>query len=268
MPREGQAVRPVYSTSVRSYVLAMDQLPAGTHIRRAHRRNGRPVRASIVRNPRRRHRAASTAPASPVSRGHGKVGLAVGVTVAVTIGFVAISGSFGGSAAGSAGNLSVQVKADLNEAVASLATLGFRGTRSANSGMPSPSYGRACAASATGGVRQFLARHLCKEYASAMLTALRQGASAQVAISWVLMPTVALAAQYKAEADAPLSGNPPGESLAFSGLCYASGQNGATVWTEQVEPIGPLRINVERQILQAAAPGKLAAGYLRQHCVG
>ena len=82
------------------------------------------------------------------------------------------------------------------------------------------------------------------------------------------MPTVALAAQYKGEADAPLNGNPPGESLAFNGLCYASGQNGATVWTEQVQSAGPLSIDVDRQILQDAAPGKLTAGYVLQHCIG
>jgi hypothetical protein len=45
------------------------------------------------------------------------------------------------------------------------------------------------------------------------------------------MPTTTLASQYKARADKFGQGNPPGEPHAFTGLCYASGQNGATVWS-------------------------------------
>lgn len=241
----------------------MDQLPEGMHVRRAHRRNGRLVRATIARNPRRRRKAAPSAslPPSSAPPRRGKAGLAIGLTVAATIGFFTITGSLGGSASGGSDGLSVQVNADLRQAVALLTALGFRGT-------PNPSYGAGCAGSATGGVGQFLARHPCKEYASATLTARKQGATAQVVISWVVMPDASLAGQYKAEADAPLNGNPPGESLGFDGRCYASGQDGATVWTEQVQPTGPLSVSAERQILQAAAPGKLTPGYLQQHCIG
>jgi len=184
------------------------------------------------------------------------------ITAAITFGAVTIIGSLGGS--GGADRLSVQVKADLNHAVAVLAALGFRSTRSTSPSTPSPRNGTDCAASATGAVRQFLARHPCKEWASATLTARKQGAAAPVAITWVVMPTVALAGQYKARVDTFGQGNPPGESL-FDGLCYASGQDGATVWTEQVQP-GHLSVNADREILQAAAPRELPRGYLQQHC--
>jgi hypothetical protein len=184
--------------------------------------------------------------------------MGMGVAVTVAAGAVVVGVSLGASA-GSGDSLTVQVKADLTEAIAALAKIGFRSTPST-----SPSSGTACAASATGEVRQFLMRYPCKEYASTTLMARRQGATAQVVISWVVMPTLTLAEHYKTKADAPQLGNPPGEPLAFNGLCYASGQNGATVWTEQVQPTG--HVNTDREVLQAAAPRKLTLSYLQQHC--
>lgn len=243
----------------------MDQLPKGWHYRR-----GTPGRrATIARNPRqpRRGQATPTAqpPAATSRQGTGGLGVGVVVAGAITIGALTLTGSLGGSAAGGRNSLTVQVKADLNQVVAALAALGFHSERS--TGAPSPSYATNCAKAATGGVKQFLTRYPCKEYTTANLTARRQGATAQVAITWLVMPTPAQAGQYKAEADTPGQGNPPGES-AFNGRCYASGQDGATVWTEQVEPTGNLPVNTDRQILQAGAPGKLAPGYLQQHCIG
>ncbi len=244
----------VYSQTVRSYLLLVDQPPEGTYIRRAHPRLGRPVREHLVR---RRGRKAP--PTAPPRRGKAGLAIAAAATVTVTVTGLAITGYFGGSATGGSNSLSVQVKVDLNQAVAVLSALGFGGTRSA-------SYGTGCAGSGTGGVRHFLARHPCKEYASATLMAHRQGGTAQVAVDWVVMPTAALAGQYKAIADTKGQGNPPGESLAFNGLCYASGQDGPTVWTEQVQRTGHLSVNDDREILRAAAPGKLTPGYLQQHC--
>jgi hypothetical protein len=156
----------------------------------------------------------------------------------------------------------VQVKADLTQAIAALAKLGFPSTRSINS-----SYGTDCEKTASGGVKQFLTRHPCKEYASAILTARRQGTTARVAISWVVMPTANLAEQYEAKANVYGQGNPPGEPpMTFNGHCYASHQNDATVWAEQVQPTG--HVNADREILQAAAPAKLTLDYLHKHCVG
>jgi hypothetical protein len=157
----------------------------------------------------------------------------------------------------------VQVKADLTGAIAALAGLSFGGTHSITA--TNPSYGTACAAAATGKVKQFLTHHPCKEYASAHLTAHTHGDVAQVTISWVALPTTSLANQYKVTADTPQRGNPPGQSPTFNELCYASGQNGTVVWTEQVEPTG--NVSADRQTLQAAAPAKLSPAYLQQHCV-
>ncbi|MDQ2873942.1 MAG: hypothetical protein M3Y33_03645, partial [Actinomycetota bacterium] len=114
----------------------------------------------------------------------------------------------------------MQVKVDLTQTIAGLAKLGFLKTRSRD--ISSPSYGTDCATVATGGVKQFLKRYRCKEYAVAILTARRQGTGTQVAISWVVMPTAAQATQYRSLADSFGHGNPPGEPrTVFDGHCYA-----------------------------------------------
>jgi hypothetical protein len=184
--------------------------------------------------------------------------VAAAATVTIgTIGFVTVDLSTGSAD----GGVSVQVDAHLNQSVTALLALRFAGSRLG------PSYATDCARSATGEVNQFLVRHRCKEYVSTTLTIHKPGTAAQVVVSWVVMPTTALASQYKATADAPHTGNPPGER-GFSGLCYASGQNGATVWAEQVRPTGHMPVGTEREILQATAPKKPSAGYLQQHCIG
>jgi hypothetical protein len=140
-----------------------------------------------------------------------------------------------------------------------LSALGFRDTAH------SINYsGTDCAAAATNEVRQFFIRHPCKEYASAIVTNSSQGITTKVAISWVTMPAPSLASQYKALTDTFGTGNPPGQPLTFDGRCYASGQNGTTVWAEQVEPTG--QVYADRKILQAAAPVTLTSGDL-QHCI-
>jgi hypothetical protein len=156
----------------------------------------------------------------------------------------------------------VQVKADISQAIAGLAQLGFHSLRSVSSS--NPSYHTDCAQSATGGVRQFLTRYHCKEYTNDTLTARKQGTTAKVSITWVEMPTSTLAERYKTIVDKFGQGNPPGEPPSFSGFCYASGQNGPIVWAEQVQPTGNL--NADREILQASAPKNLATGYLQEHC--
>jgi hypothetical protein len=210
--------------------------------------------------------APSGAQSAPSRRGNVRraAGLTITVVAAVTIGPLAISAVLGGSSTGRKG-LSVQVKADLNKALSDLAVLGFRNTRSPNSSTSGPNYRTDCAKSATGRVRQFLSRHPCKQYATATRTVAKRGATALVAFSWVEMPTATLAGRYKVKVDAYNTGNPPGVSLAFNGLCYTSGQHGATVWTVEVRPTG--HVNVDREILQAAAQAKLSPNYLRQHCI-
>jgi hypothetical protein len=200
----------------------------------------------------------------------------VSVTAAITIaigGTVAITESLGGSGSGGK-SLSVQVKVDLNNALRELAALGFHiPVRSHSSSTPSPSNARTdCARSATGEVRRFLAHyHQCKD-ASVVWTTSGHGVTTRVVISLVVMPTRHLAGAYKKLADTPYKsrmphpGNPPGEPRAFfDGNCYASGENGATVWTEQVQPTG--QVKIDQEILKRAAPAKLSPGYLKIHCV-
>jgi hypothetical protein len=79
------------------------------------------------------------------------------------------------------------------------------------------------------------------------------------------MTTTALANQYKAVVDAYGTGNPPGASSAFNGLCYASDQQGPTVWTVEVKPTGQAKI--DQGILQDAVKGDLPEIYLQKHCV-
>lgn len=223
---------------------------------------------STPRKPRRRRKATPPAqdPQPPPRSGYS--GLAITLTVAavltIAIGAITVTATVG-SGAKRDRTLSVQVKANLNQIATDLATLGFRAIRSITPA-PEPSYSTNCAGSATGGVRQFLTRHPCKEYATATLITHKRGNKAKVAITWVVMPTKALARQYKHQAGKPGGGNPPGQPPAFNGLCYASGQNGPTVWAEQVQTTGPLSLHAKRKILQSAALRKLSREYLQVHC--
>lgn len=245
----------------------MDQLP-GTHSRKGYvRRDGTRVRSTTVRNRGRRSTAASPAhptylSSSPARPRKSKKGLVISVAITATIaGGVVVSLSRAGA---SRGNLSVQVSADLTHTIAVFSKLGFHNASNINTG--NPGFGTDCAASATGQVRQFLSRHPCKEYAIARLKTERQGINGLVVLSWVVMPNASLASQYKSMVDRLGTGNPPGQSSAFTGGCYASGENGDTVWAEQVQPTG--HVAVDRDILQAAAPVELAKGYLQVHCKG
>jgi hypothetical protein len=115
-------------------------------------------------------------------------------------------------------------------------------------------------------VKQFLIENPCKEYAVTLVKLHKQGIITQAAISWVVMTTPALNSQYKKLVDERFSGNPPGQSADFNGLCYASGQDDDATWVAQVQPTG--HIAVDQQILQAIAPAKLSTNYLGIHCIG
>jgi hypothetical protein len=93
--------------------------------------------------------------------------------------------------------------------------------------------------------------------------------AARIAISWVTMPSISLALQYKSMADAYGTGNPPEPvgGPTFNGLCYASGLSGATVWTTQVQPIGHASVSIDRDILLYTAPGKISPRYVKKHCI-
>ena len=190
-----------------------------------------------------------------------KRAIAITVAMAAAVGAVTLTASL--TASGKSGSsLNVQVKADLTQSVAALAKLGFNGRASTTSNTSGDA--TACTKSATKEVQKFLMRHPCKEFATVTLTAVKDRASTQVVISWVVMPTTALANLYKQLADQLGEGNPPGQSAAFTGLCYASAQDGITVWAEQVKPTGD-RI-IDRQILQKTAPSPLSGNYVQKHC--
>jgi hypothetical protein len=189
-------------------------------------------------------------------------GVAIAVTAAVVLGAWTVTASASSS---SGSSLSVQVKVDLNQALAGLAAAGFGKVRNSTSSASGPSYQTSCANSATKEVRQFLERYPCKQYAVATRTVTGQAITAEVAFSWVEMPTTSQADQYKAKVDEPGTGNSPGVPLAFGGTCDASGQQKGTVWTVFVKPTG--KAGVDREVLRAAAPSQLSSSYLKQHCI-
>ncbi len=190
--------------------------------------------------------------------------VAIAVTVAGAAGGLTATGTFS-SASGGSGDLSVKVNVDLKSIIAALSALEFGGKPLSVSGTTVPGNREGCAQSATRQVGQFLNSHHCEQYQAQVWEITRQGATARVAFSWVEMPTVSLAGQYRAEIDAYGTGNPPGISSAFDGRCYASDQQGSTVQTVEVEPTG--NVEMDQQILRAAALRSLSLEYLREHCV-
>lgn len=182
---------------------------------------------------------------------------------------LAVTGTLGGLTAtgtfSSASGLSVQVNVDLNKATLTLAGLGFGGKLLSSIGTSSTTDPTNCAESATGQVKNFLTHYPCKQYAADTWAITRQGSTTDVVFAWVEMPTTALASRYKSVVDTIDTGNPPGMSPAFNGLCYASGQQNATVWTVEIKPTGNL--NTDRMILQAATPANLSSAYLTKHCI-
>jgi hypothetical protein len=159
----------------------------------------------------------------------------------------------------------VQATFDLNKAISALDSLGFGGKVVAGVGAPYGNDPTNCAESATGQVKVFLTHYPCKQYAANTWTITRQDFSTYVVFAWTEMPITPLADRYKALVDKFGSGNPPGVSDFFNGLCCASRQQGATVWTVEVHPTG--NPNVDPKILQAAVPQELPMAYLAKHCV-
>lgn len=197
-----------------------------------------------------------------------KVGRAVAFTVAFTVagtvGGLAATGDFSASSNASS-DLSVQVNVDLNRTIAALSSLGFGGRSISTSGDAGYSHRTDCGEAATGRLQKFLTHHPCERYDAERWTITRQDATAQIAFSWVEMPTPSLASQYKVEVDTYGTGNPPGVSPAFNGRCYASDQQDSIVWTVEVRPTG--NVKVDQGILQDAAQKSLSPDYLRKHCV-
>lgn len=203
----------------------------------------------------------SSEPSPSRRRKRRRLTVAVTVAVALGVGAVTIDLSTSGKSANSSNAITVQANLDLKLVVAKLLKLRFAGTSMAQ---PTGS-DSGCAQDASGDVKQFLTLHPCKDSALSSITMHKKRISTQAVVSWVVMPTNTLANQYKLVADEPGKGNPPGESAIFTGLCYASGQSGDTVWAAQVLPTGDLA--ADRQILQAIAPIALSRSYQKAHCI-
>jgi hypothetical protein len=186
------------------------------------------------------------------------------VTVTGTVGGLTATGTFGTPSDGGSG-LSMQVNVDLNKAISALSVLGFGGKEISSVGISGTSDPTNCSESATGRVRIFLTHYPCKQYAADTWTITRQDSTTNVVFAWVEMPATSLASRYKTIVDTYSTGNPPGVSSAFNGLCYASGQQDSTVWTVEIRPTG--NVNVDRTILQAAAQQELSPAYLAEHCI-
>jgi hypothetical protein len=278
----GLKIFSIYRSTARSYVLAVQGPRKKRHWRKAHlRRNPDGSTSRVtghwVNSPAGAGEEVGSPPQPPPSphprapaSGHvaprrrkkrRKIAFAITAAVAITAGTATFTLTRGNSSDAS-DSVSVQFNLDSKQIVAALQELGFAGTvrRIGASGSSLD-----CSQSATGDVRQFLARNPCKEYAATLAQLSRQGIATQAVISWVVMANPGLAMQYKNLADERHEGNPPGQPISFNGLCYASGQNDDTVWVAQVQPSG--HAAVDAQILQAVTPVTLSATYLRIHCV-
>lgn len=193
-----------------------------------------------------------------------RIAVATTVAVTATVGGLTVTGTFDSSASATS-HLSAQVNVDLKGTITTLSSLGFDVKDASSPGTPGFLYNTDCSKSSTGLVAKFFTSHPCKQYIAETWTITQQDTTALVAFSWVEMATTNLASKYKAVVDAYGTGNPPGVSSEFDGLCYASDQQGATVWAVEVKPTG--RAETDQGILRDAVKGDLSQGYLQKHCV-
>jgi hypothetical protein len=191
-----------------------------------------------------------------------RLAAAVTATAVVTIGGVTYTVTSGGPSSASDGT-SIQANVDLGHAVSELMKLGFAGSDNLTTGGSNSAAD--CTLNSTGEVKAFLTQNPCKEYSVALVKINRQSVSTQAVVSWV-MTSPSLAVRYKDIVNERYAGNPPGQPSAFSGICYASGQEEDSVWVAQVQPTGSM--TADRQILQAVAPVDLSESYLHAHCIG
>lgn len=246
----------------------------GTRVnRRAHRRKvpgGNPSAPPYIASfPRPSHQppySPESSPSQPVRRRNTKrhrFAIRITATITIGVGAATISITTSRDSGGRGSSVTVQATTSLGQAVSELQKLGFAGSDSIQS--PASGSDASCASSSSGGVRQFLILHPCKEYAVTSIEMHKLGISTQAASSWVVMPNATLANQYMTLVGIRYSGNPPGELDAFNGLCYAAAQGGETVWVGQVIPTG--HVTADQQILQAIAPLTLSPDYLKAHCI-
>jgi len=121
-----------------------------------------------------------------------------------------------------------------------------------------PEFDSNCASHSYGKVQDFFRSNPCKWLARAYIVVREHNQGlALVAISWVDMPTLSLAMEYKHMVDAPGTGNitelsresGPYRNVIFNGNDYLSGIIGTAVWNVQVQPIDSASADVLKKIL-------------------
>jgi hypothetical protein len=246
------------------------------HHVRGHYRNGRWVRAHTARNPGRRSNSGGLSesvhplrsPKPPVPHKLSKPAL---ITVTIVISVIVILGgttlglkiSSSGSATGSGSSevdgegqltvdgATVNVQTNFKQAAAALVASRF-------TGYMAQAFDDNCAAHSYGQVQNFFRSNPCKWLARAYIV-LHQNKqdSVLVAISWVDMPTLSLALEYKRLVDVPGTGNITELSresgsyrnIVFTGHNYVSGIVGTAVWNVQVQPIGSIPSTILKTVL-------------------
>lgn len=258
-------------------------MPSRHHVR-GHYRAGRWVRAHTARNPGRRSNSGSPSrhasplgiPNRPSPRKLSKparITVSIVVSATIVIGGVsvglAVSGSSGVTSPGSSsvdgeGESSVRVttgdvQASLKQATVALSASGYGGY------FLVPEFDSNCASHAYGQVQNFFRSNPCRWLARTYIIVREHNQGlALVAISWVDMPTLPLAMEYKRMVDAPGTGNitelsresGPYRNVIFNGNDYLSGIIGTAVWNIQVQPIGPAPADVLKKVLNDSRQGE------------
>jgi hypothetical protein len=194
-----------------------------------------------------------------------RITIVIAITVGITVGGIILglevfgSGGAAGqtsSEVGSEGQYTVDgstrnVEANYKEAKTALMASGF-------SGSVYWSFDTNCASHSYGNVKTFFQSHPCKWLARTyiIIVAHKQNV-ALVAISWVDMPNLSLAIDYKNLVDVLGTGNitelsrevGPYRNVKFTGKYYISGKAGTAVWNVQVQPIVPTPVKVLKTIL-------------------
>lgn len=225
------------------------------YVRGYRRRDGTYVRPHLARDPGRR-----SVGETRLTRKHNAIIVTVTVTV-VGLGTVVVISDppWGGdpppTTTGtidpvSAGD-STAIRINLNETEVGLIAHRYGGTFNLR-------FDKHCTNNAYGQVRQFFRSDPCRWLARVSLTLDVSGhAIALISISWVDMPNIAEAKQYKHLVDASGTGNVteltriegPYQAVRYSGKNYVSGRYHTAVWNSEVQPISQLSASATEEIL-------------------
>jgi hypothetical protein len=220
------------------------------HPVRGHYRKGKWVRPHVARNPGRRTRRIESA--MPVGQARKKAGIVVTIVVifaaggsALGLGVSSLSGVSASSSNAASGTrpvgaeVYVEPQAGLRQTAAALVAAGYKVDLAMT-------LGTNCAAHSYGQVHEFFRLHPCKWLARAYIAVSESNQGlALVAVSWVGMPSAALAEMYKHLVDTSGTGNVTELSrdtglyrkVRFGGEFYLSGMHGTSVWNAQAQPV-------------------------------